>query len=104
MTPTLHRIRARTGSVGQAVTALRRLGVPESMLSRPTLRCKSRQGFWDRRVDYLAILERARALWRSRIKRVHPDQPGGCAKRAIELNALWLRVRKSFAAKGYELP
>jgi len=93
----------RTGSNGQVLTALRGLGVPDSMLYRPGVRLKRTQGFWSRRVDHLAILYRARSLWRTRLKECHPDRPGGCARKTLELNALWSRVKKSFSQKGFAI-
>jgi hypothetical protein len=73
------------------------------MLVLRGVRGKGSQGFWGRKVDHLAILEMARNLWRTALKRFHPDRPGGCSRKTVELNALWFRVRKRFAAKGYEL-
>jgi hypothetical protein len=111
MTPDIKRHAPSRRIPSQAITGLRRLGVPASMLYRP-LRASSRsrywsraeQGFWMRDLDYLAILERARTLWRAKLKSVHPDRPGGCSKRTRDLNALWGRVRKAFAAHGFTLP
>jgi hypothetical protein len=103
-----HRLRQRIP--GTVIAGLRRLGVPASMLYRP-LRASSRsrywiraeQGFWLRGLDYLAILECARTLWRAKVKLVHPDRPGGCSRRTKDLNATWFRIRKAFAAHGFTL-
>jgi hypothetical protein len=85
---------------GYIVTQLQALGVPRSLLYLK--RHRSNGSFWLRRINHLAVLERARQLYRAQVLREHPDK-GGCHKRTAELNSIWRSIKQTFTRHGYEI-
>ena len=52
--------------------------------------------------DIRDILKRARAVYRERVKHLHPDH-GGEAQQMAALNGIWERIQKIFARHGCTL-
>lgn len=84
----------------QIVSALRTLGVPERLLSRP--RGHRKASIWLRPINHLQVLEHARKAYRAQIVGAHPDKQGD-AEQAIRLNRAWRHVQRKFRENGYEL-
>jgi hypothetical protein len=102
---TLAVTRARKGRAAgcsaRVVGLLKRLGVPAQMLY--VRRLGRNASFWLRPINHLAVLEQARNLYRRQIATVHPDKPGGCLERAVELNRIWDEIERRFRDRGHEL-
>lgn len=101
------------------------LGVPREMVSRDAAqnatcgswgryydqsrnRCWSKKNscssFWHRPTSELHdLLEAARASYRDKIKRAHPDKNGIAHDEAVRLNGLWRRIKALFQRHGIEV-
>ncbi len=99
----LSRCRKRISSshTGCIVRLLKTLGVPGPMIY--VRRLSENGSFWLRRINHLQVLEQARQLYRRQIIELHPDKPGGCLERTIQLNWTWREVERRFKQHGHEL-
>ena len=59
--------------------------------------------FWNRNIDYFAVLEACHKQWLVLSKKWHPNRQGGDNEVMVIVNALWLALRKRFAFYGYTL-
>ena len=85
------------------ISTLLALGLPRKMLYPANRSPNQINGpFWDRNIDYLAILELAKRLYREQIVKVHPDR-GGDTEQAQCLNRTWQRIKRTFKGHGHEL-
>lgn len=76
------------------------LGCPKLEVTPKNAPNRYKASFWKRNEDRLdEWLARAHAAHRKLIVRYHPDRPGGNAKKAEQINALWTRTEKLFRQK-----
>jgi hypothetical protein len=92
--------RQRTFRSVRTITLLTWIGVPRATLQQR--RGQKRLSFWHRSVNHLDILHQARAHYRKKLLRVHPDK-GGSAEKTIALNRAWSCLRRHFKNHGHEL-
>lgn len=91
-------------SSAQTISLLRWLGVEPRLLEPARKQSNSAVGsFWKRRINYLEVLEAAKACYRAQVKRFHPDLNGGCERVMRELTGAWGAVKRIFKQRGYAL-
>lgn len=80
------------------------LGIPRRQLYHDPNYDIKINSFWMRPLSkHLELLERAKKGWKKKMQQFHPDKPGGCNRKASELNAIWKRVELLFKRKGVTL-
>jgi hypothetical protein len=92
--------RGQRRTEGYTISQLLSLGVPRSLLY--VKRQRSNGSFWTRKINHLAVLEKARQLYREKLVREHPDK-GGCHNRMSDLNSVWSTIKRRFNQHGYEI-
>lgn len=99
------KLSVRTRRKEMMVVLLRSIGVHvRRRLPLKSIDGRRPWGFWSRPPhELLEYLDSARACYRAKVKRVHPDK-GGNHKDGAELIATWTKIRTRFRQRGIELP